>query len=146
MNFLEIKKLLRHRYPLFLIDGVNQIESMSMCNAFKNLTYNEWFFPAHFPELPIMPGSLQIEAYTQAAALPLLLDNDSLLGLNIPLILVGIEHVRFLKPVYPGSRLDITVKVDKIAMGLIISSVTGMVENSEVSTCQILYRFNKESL
>ena len=72
MDISEISTILKRQYPIFLLDGVTDISPGLSCDAFKNLSYNEWFFPQHFPKKPIMPGSLQVEAFTQAVALPLL--------------------------------------------------------------------------
>ena len=76
MNIFQIRTVLKREYPMLLLDGVTYIEPRVICRAYKNLSYNEWFFPAHFPNRPIMPGTLQLEAFTQAVALPLLVTED----------------------------------------------------------------------
>ena len=138
MNISEISKLLKRKYPFLLLDGVTHIEPEVMCNAYKNLTYNEWFFPVHFPDNPIMPGTLQLEAFTQAVALPLLVSQDKFA--NIPIILAGIDKVRFYKSVVPGDRLEILVTIDRIINDVAMASVTGNVNDEKVSECKITYK------
>ena len=125
---------------MLLLDGVTDIETNSFCNAFKNLSYNEWFFPEHFPSQPIMPGALQIEAFTQAVALPLLIAKESNDFTDAPIILAGIDKVRFYKPVIPGDRFEILAQIDRIAMGIATASVNGKVNGEKVSECKITYK------
>ena len=76
----EIKKLLPHRHPFLLIDRVENIVPGESCTAYKNVSYDAWFFQGHFPNAPIMPGVLIIEAMAQAAgvlALSSVSNNDS---------------------------------------------------------------------
>ena len=140
MNISQISAILNRKYPMLLIDGVTQIEAQVMCRAYKNLTYNEWFFPSHFPNRPVMPGTLQLEAFTQAVALPLLVEKDISSLPEIPIILAGIDKVRFFKSVLPGDRFDITVKIERIAMGIANAKATGSVNNEIVSECRITYK------
>ena len=140
MNISQISKILKRDYPMLLLDGVSQIESHVLCRAYKNLTYNEWFFPAHFPDKPIMPGSLQIEAFTQAVALPLLIDKNLGNASSIPILLAGVDKVRLYHPVIPGDRFEIHVKIDRIAMGIATSTASGYVNNEIVSECKITYK------
>lgn len=143
MNALDISRiatLLKREYPLLLIDGVTSIKPDLMCNAYKNLTYNEWFFPSHFPECPIMPGSLQIEAFTQAVALPLLIGRDSNNVGVVPILLAGVDKVRYYHSVFPGDRLDIYVQIERVAMGIATSSVNAKVGQKVVTECKIIYK------
>jgi 3-hydroxyacyl-[acyl-carrier-protein] dehydratase len=140
MNISQIATILKREYPMLLLDGVTHIEPRVICRAYKNLTYNEWFFPEHFPDQPIMPGSLQIEAFTQAVALPLLVDIDANDLSAIPVLLAGVDKVRFYKAVLPGSRFEISAQIDRIAMGIATARVTGSVNNEIVSECKITYK------
>ena len=140
MNIYEISKLLNRDYPLLLIDGVKEIEKNKYCHAFKNLSYNEWFFPKHFPKNPIFPGSLQIEAFTQAVALPLLIGHQIDLNRPVPILLAGVDKVRYYEPVRPGSRFDINVKIDRLAVGIALATVKGTVKEKTVSECKITYK------
>lgn len=140
MNISQIRNVLKREYPTLLLDGVTYIEPRVICHAYKNLTYNEWFFPEHFPNQPIMPGSFQIEAFTQAVALPSLFEEDADNLSNIPILLAGIDKVRFYKSVSPGDRFEICAKIERIAMGIATASATGRVNNETVSECKITYK------
>ena len=87
-----------------------------------------------------MPGTLQIEAFSQAVALPLLIKNDSSQGPDIPILLAGIDKVRFFKPVFPGDRFDIRSEVKRLDLGVAISKVTGNIQNEIVSEAIITYK------
>lgn len=140
MNISQIAAILKREYPMLLLDGVTAIEPLIMCRAYKNLTYNEWFFPSHFPDRPIMPGTLQLEAFTQAVALPLLATEDPNKTSEIPILLAGIDKVRYYKSVFPGDRFEISARIERIAMGIATASATGSVSNEIVSECKITYK------
>jgi 3-hydroxyacyl-[acyl-carrier-protein] dehydratase len=109
MDINEIFKILPHRYPFLLIDRVVELERMKRIVALKNVTINEPFFQGHFPEKPIMPGVLIVEAIAQAGGLLLLTEvpnRDELL-----MVFTGIEKARFRRPVLPGDQLRIEVEV-----------------------------------
>lgn len=140
MNIAAIAAILKREYPFLLLDGVTHIEPQVICHAYKNLSYNEWFFPVHFADQPIMPGSLQIEAFTQAVALPLLVTENKSKSSTIPILLAGVDKVRFYKAVVPGDRFEICAKIERIAMGIASASVTGSVNNEIASECKITYK------
>lgn len=140
MNVSQISKILKREYPMLLLDGVSYIEPRVICRAHKNLTYNEWFFPAHFPDKPIMPGSLQIESFTQAVALPLLITENSRSVPDIPILLASVDKVRFYRPVFPGDRFEIYAKIERIAMGIANANASGYVNDDIVSECKITYK------
>jgi 3-hydroxyacyl-[acyl-carrier-protein] dehydratase len=129
---------------MLLLDGVIYIEPRVICRAYKNLTYNEWFFPDHFPDRPIMPGSLQIEAFTQAVALPLLILENPFDTSDIPLLLAGVDKVRLYRPVVPGDRFEICAKIERITMGIATASAFGYVNNEIVSECKITYKIYED--
>ncbi len=140
INLVQIIRLLKRNYPMLLIDGVTHVEPGIACEAFKNLTYNEWFFPAHFEGHPIMPGSLQIEAFTQATAIALLHNRTQKMEKKIPILFAGVDKARFYGEISPGMRLDMHIKVVKVAMGIATAKAIGEVENQKVSECQITYK------
>jgi len=111
MNVTEIRRFLAHRYPFLLVDRVTQFETGKSLTAIKNVTINEPFFNGHFPEKPIMPGVLIVEAMAQATGLlgfrtmgkeP---QDDKLY------VLVGIDKVKFKKQVVPGDQLVLHAEV-----------------------------------
>jgi 3-hydroxyacyl-[acyl-carrier-protein] dehydratase len=109
LDILEIMAILPHRYPFLLIDRVIEIEPKKRIVAIKNVTINEPHFAGHFPDFPIMPGVLMVEAIAQAGGALLLTeipDRDKLL-----MVFTGIESAKFKKPVVPGDQLRIVVVV-----------------------------------
>lgn len=104
----DIKKLIPHRYPFLLIDKVIEIDRKH-CVAVKNVTVNEPFFPGHFPEEPVMPGVLQVEAMAQAAGVLVLnyLDEPS----KYSTYFLKIDNVKFRQKVVPGSTLLLSVSL-----------------------------------
>jgi len=109
INIGDLLKLLPHRYPMLLLDRVVEIVRAKRIVAIKNVTINEPFFAGHFPEYPIMPGVLIVEAMAQAGAALLfteVTDRDGKL-----LVFTGIERARFRRPVTPGDQLRIEVEV-----------------------------------
>ena len=140
MDISEISNILNRKYPMLLLDGVTHVEPGVKCHAYKNLSYNEWFFPEHFPKEPIMPGTLQIEAFTQAVAIPLLLVQKKYNTNGVPILLSGIDKIRFYKSVIPGDRFEIKANIERISMGFATASVIGSVNNETVSNCKITYK------
>jgi len=109
MEIGDILKILPHRFPFLLIDRVLELVRMKKIVALKNVTITEPFFQGHFPDKPIMPGVLIVEAIAQAGGLLLLTevpDRDQLL-----MVFTGIEKARFRRPVVPGDQLRIEVEV-----------------------------------
>jgi 3-hydroxyacyl-[acyl-carrier-protein] dehydratase len=109
MEIGDLMKILPHRYPFLLIDRVIELERKKRIVAIKNVTFNEPYFQGHFPEKPIMPGVLIVEAIAQAGGALLLTEvpnRDELL-----MVFTGIERARFRRPVVPGDQLRIVVEV-----------------------------------
>jgi 3-hydroxyacyl-[acyl-carrier-protein] dehydratase len=109
LDVVEIQKILPHRYPFLMVDGVLEMERLKRIVGVKNVTINEAHFQGHFPGRPVMPGVLIIEALAQAGGLLLLLevpDRDNKL-----LYLVAVDGVRFRRPVVPGDQLKLELDV-----------------------------------
>jgi len=105
----EVLKILPHRYPFLLIDRVLELVRMKKIVALKNVSITDPFFQGHFPDKPIMPGVLIVEAIAQAGGLLLLTEvanRDEML-----MVFTGIEKARFRRPVVPGDQLRIEVEV-----------------------------------
>jgi 3-hydroxyacyl-[acyl-carrier-protein] dehydratase len=109
-NIQEIMELLPHRYPFLLLDRVLECTSEELV-ALKNVTINEPFFQGHFPELPIMPGVLIVEALAQAACMLAFTLAPGYRG--NPVYFMGLDRVRFRKPVRPGDQLILKTKLLK---------------------------------
>jgi 3-hydroxyacyl-[acyl-carrier-protein] dehydratase len=147
LNIGELMKLLPHRYPMLLLDRVVEMVRTKRIVAIKNVTINEPFFSGHFPEYPIMPGVLIVEAMAQAGAALLFTevpDRESKL-----LVFTGIERARFRRPVTPGDQLRI--EVDVLAFrgtaGRLQGKayVDGKVACEAVVTCRLLDRRPKRN-
>ncbi len=111
MDIVEIMSILPHRYPFLLIDRVIEIERHARVVALKNVTMNEPHFTGHFPDYPIMPGVLQVEAMAQAGGALLLTEFTPQEREEKLMVFTGIESARFRRPVTPGDQLRIEVTV-----------------------------------
>nr|WP_217671566.1 3-hydroxyacyl-ACP dehydratase FabZ [Marinitoga sp. 1135] len=138
MNIDEIMKILPHRYPFLLVDGVEEVSENKII-AYKNVSVNEPFFQGHFPQYPIMPGVLIIEGLAQTSGLLLMKDlkDDA-----IPLFL-GIDKARFKKEVRPGDKLVYEVELIQEKMGMYKLSGKGKVNGKVVTSAEILVGIKK---
>ena len=108
LNIKDIQKLLPHRYPFLLVDRIIEMEPGIRALGIKNVTINEGFFQGHFPEQPIMPGVLIIEALAQLAGV-LAFSSGASEGKSV--YFMSIEKAKFRKPVFPGDQLKLEVKI-----------------------------------
>lgn len=115
MNIKEIKELIPHRYPFLLVDKVISVEKGKSCVAKKNVTINEPFFQGHFPNKPLMPGVLIVEALAQTGAIALMSKEENKDKLAV---FAGIDKVRFKKQVVPGDTLKMEIKLGKFRRGI----------------------------
>lgn len=136
-TFPRVETILPHQHPFVFVDEISQLCPMEQSITAKNFSEDDWFFEAHFPGDPVVLGSLQIEAYTQAVAATIL--TDQTLECNF-IRLITVDRARFLKAVVPGDRLKIISKIDKIAMNIITASARGFVDDILVSECKIGYK------
>ncbi len=111
LDIVEIMAILPHRYPFLLIDRVIEIERHARAVAIKNVTVNEPHFTGHFPDYPIMPGVLQIEAMAQTGGALLLTEFSEAERAEKLMVFTGISEARFRRPVTPGDQLRIEVTV-----------------------------------
>jgi 3-hydroxyacyl-[acyl-carrier-protein] dehydratase len=111
MDINEIMSILPHRYPFLLIDRLIEIERKKRVVALKNVTINEPHFAGHFPNFPIMPGVLIIEAIAQAGAALLLTEYPAEARASKLMVFTSIDGARFRRPVVPGDQLRIEVTV-----------------------------------
>jgi len=106
-----IMEMIPHRYPFLLIDKMTECVPGKYAKGYKNLTFNEPFFQGHFPNKPVMPGVLQLEAMAQMGA-GIIMTKDEYKGKLV--VYAGIDGARFKAMVRPGDRLDINVELIKI--------------------------------
>ena len=134
----EIKEILPHRYPMLLIDRVVEmdIEDKMYVKGYKNLSANEAFFQGHYPEEPIMPGVLQIEALAQAGAVAIL-SMEKFKG-KTPLF-AGTNKVRFKNKVVLGDRLELYCEIVKIKGPIGIGKGVATVDGKIACEAEILF-------
>lgn len=117
LNIDDIKRIIPHRYPFLFIDKVSDMIVGKSCIGYKNVTNNEWFFQGHFPNFPVMPGVLIIEAMAQTACVlafsTLVSESMCEFGESDLVYFTSIENVKFKKPVKPGDVLRLEVFIDQ---------------------------------
>ncbi|AEJ03201.1 (3R)-hydroxymyristoyl-(acyl-carrier-protein) dehydratase [Nitrosomonas sp. Is79A3] len=138
MNIHEILKYLPHRYPLLLVDKVISYEVGKDIVALKNVSINEPFFSGHFPHYPVMPGVLIVEALAQAAAILTLRTVDTINKDNTVYYFVGIDGVRFKKPVMAGDQLILKVAIERQIKGLWKYSARAEVDEQLVTEATLM--------
>jgi 3-hydroxyacyl-[acyl-carrier-protein] dehydratase len=110
MDIMAIREILPHRYPMLLVDRIEELEPDRIVGI-KNVTANEPFFMGHFPDFPVMPGVLIVEAMAQVAGVLVLRDMPD--RANRVVLLASVEGAKFRKPVVPGDQLRIEMRVIK---------------------------------
>ncbi len=114
MDINEIKQRLPHRYPFLLVDRVVELEEGKRILAYKNITSNEDVFNGHFPNTPIFPGVMIIEAMAQAAGILGFVTENKFADENALYLFAGVDGVRFKKQVIPGDRLMLEAEIDSV--------------------------------
>ena len=117
MEIGEIMKYLPHRYPMLLIDRVVEFNHGESLVAIKNVSYNEPYFQGHFPNRPVMPAVIILEAMAQATGILVLRSMDKIPSEKSIYYFVGIDGARFRRPVVPGDQLRIEVKLLRSSRG-----------------------------
>ncbi|MDQ7075625.1 MAG: 3-hydroxyacyl-ACP dehydratase FabZ [Gammaproteobacteria bacterium] len=118
MSIHEVLEYLPHRYPFLLIDRVLDIELGSHLTAIKNVTFNEPFFTGHFPNRPVFPGVLMLEAMAQATGILVFKTQEKKPTDKSLYLFVSIDKARFKRQVEPGDQLTIKVKLLKQKRGM----------------------------
>ena len=135
MNVKEIMEIIPHRYPFLLLDSVESIEGNKII-AKKNVTMNEYFFQGHYPNEPVMPGVLIVEAMAQAGAVAIL-SKDEFRG-KTPFF-GGINNAKFRKMVKPGDTLTLEVELLKIRAMAGMGKGTAYVDGKKVAEAELTF-------
>src|ERR1700722_15859383 len=130
-----IREILPHRYPFLLVDRIEELETERVIGI-KNVTVNEPFFPGHFPDYPVMPGVLIIEAMAQVAGVLVLSGIPD--RKNKLVLLAGVDGAKFRKPVRPGDQLRIEIKVLRSRASMAKVSGIATVDGVVVAEAEIL--------
>jgi len=137
MDIYEILKYIPHRYPFLLIDRVESLEKGKSIVALKNVTMNEPYFTGHFPENPVMPGVVLLEALAQAAGvLAVVTQNHN--PHDVLYFYGGIDNARFKQVVIPGDQLKLHVSVEKNRQEVWKFNGKVLVEQKVVCTADII--------
>jgi 3-hydroxyacyl-[acyl-carrier-protein] dehydratase len=131
----EILQLLPHRYPFLLVDRLVEFEPAKKAVGIKNVTCNEPFFVGHFPDKPIMPGVLIVEAMAQTGGV---LAFKSFPEMKGSVFFIGIDNARFRKPVIPGDQLKLVVEVLKHKREIWVFDGKALVEDELVAEAKIM--------
>ena len=138
----KIMELLPHRFPFLLVDRVTSLTEGQngsrvgvKAEGIKNVTFNEPYFPGHFPELPVMPGVLQIEAMAQLAAISFYRKGDPPMNF----LIAGVQDARFRKPVVPGDTLFIEVEVMQRKRSIVKARGRCLVNGEVVSEADMMF-------
>jgi 3-hydroxyacyl-[acyl-carrier-protein] dehydratase len=146
LNSLDIHnvlELLPHRYPFLLIDRVLDFVPGQSLTAIKNVTINEPFFPGHFPQRPVMPGVLVVEAMAQACGLLTFQSTDEQRTEKGVFLFVGIDKARFKRQVEPGDQLRFEVKILRKMRGIWMYEGTAYVGDEVACTAELMCAYRE---
>jgi len=138
MDIHEVLKHLPHRYPFLLIDRVLDCVPGKSLTALKNVSYNEPYFSGHFPQRPVMPGVLIIEALAQATGILAFVSTESVPNDGALYYLVGIDNCRFKQPVEPGDQLILKVEFARNVRNIWKFSTVARVGDEIVASADVM--------
>jgi 3-hydroxyacyl-[acyl-carrier-protein] dehydratase len=141
----EILKYLPHRYPFLLVDRVLSCEPGKGITALKNVTINEPFFNGHFPNYPVMPGVLVIEALAQAAGILTLKSVSAKPDQDSIFYFVGIDAARFKRPVQPGDQLILKATILRERIGIWKYSAKAEVDGRVAAEAELMCTMRSKS-
>ncbi len=136
LDIKEIKEILPHRYPFLMIDRVEEVVEGKSAKGYKNITINENFFNGHFPDYPVMPGVLILEALAQMGAICILSMEDFKGKIGF---LVGADKVRWKKQVVPGDKLDLEIEITRLKGSIGIGKGRATVDGKLVCEGEIMF-------
>ncbi|MFK7794427.1 MAG: 3-hydroxyacyl-ACP dehydratase FabZ [Gammaproteobacteria bacterium] len=141
MSVTEIMKYLPHRYPFLLLDRVVECKHGDSIAAIKNVTINEAFFQGHFPNTPVFPGVLILEALAQVSGV-LVLSDPNLKPENESLFLfVGIDNARFKRPVVPGDQLRLESRLSRMKRNYGVFETNAYVDDELAASAELKCMF-----
>lgn len=145
MDIHKILQKLPHRYPFLMVDRVLEVEKNVRIRALKNVTINEPFFQGHFPNRPVMPGVMMLEALAQAAALLAFETQGTSVDDDSVYYFVGIDGARFKRVVEPGDQLFLDVQMDRNKGGIYKFNAQALVGEELAVSAQLMCTVRKVS-
>ncbi|MGH8031258.1 MAG: 3-hydroxyacyl-ACP dehydratase FabZ [Luteimonas sp.] len=137
LDVIAIQQLLPHRFPFLMIDRITEFEPGKRVIALKNVSINEWFFQGHFPNQPVMPGVLVIEALAQTGGVLLQLTRGNVSD-GKPFYLVKIESAKFTRMVVPGDILELEVILKRSINNMMLHTGIARVDGEQVAYAELL--------
>lgn len=141
LDIRRIMEILPHRYPILLIDRILEYEPMVRARGYKNITYNEPMFTGHFPNNPVLPGVYMVEAMAQLGGAMVLEPGEYVR--TVP-YLAGIDKAKFRRPVIPGDRLEIEVKMLRHKRNIGWVGGEAMVDGQFVCSAELMFSISSD--
>ncbi|ADI00615.1 3-hydroxyacyl-ACP dehydratase FabZ [Salisediminibacterium selenitireducens] len=136
LDITAIKEIIPHRYPFLLVDKILDVEEGKSATGIKNVTANEEFFNGHFPDYPVMPGVLIIEALAQVGAVAMLKPEENRGRLAF---FAGIDKCRFKAQVKPGDQLKLEVEIIRFKGPIGKGKATASVDGQTVAEAELMF-------
>jgi 3-hydroxyacyl-[acyl-carrier-protein] dehydratase len=141
LDIQEIKNIIPHRYPFLLVDRILEVEEGKSAVGIKNVSANEEFFNGHFPDYPVMPGVLIVEALAQVGAVAMLKKEENRGRLAF---FTGIDNCRFKKQVKPGDQLRLEVEMVRVRGAIGKGKGTATVDGEVVCEAEIMFALGEK--
>jgi 3-hydroxyacyl-[acyl-carrier-protein] dehydratase len=138
LDITQIKEIIPHRYPFLLIDKIVEIENGKRAVGIKNVTANEEFFNGHFPDYPVMPGVLIVEALAQVGSVAVLIQEEYRGRLGF---FAGIDSCRFKRQVKPGDQLRLEVELTRLRGSVGKGKAVATVDGEIACEAEIMFAF-----
>lgn len=141
LDIQQIKEVIPHRYPFLLVDRITELEEGKRAVGYKNVSANEEYFNGHFPDYPVMPGVLIVEALAQVGAVAMLIKEENKGKLAF---FTGIDKCRFKRQVKPGDQLKLEVEIIRLKGPIGKGKATATVDGEIACEAEIMFALSKE--